>query len=470
MKKSLSVFLLFFTCVINAQLDQKLKPLISQYPSNAEIGISIMDEDGKSLFDHNASQNFIPASLQKIITNFAAYELLGPDYKFTTSVGYTGNILPDGNLTGDIIIYGNGDPSLASERFQKRPQLQDVVRMIASFVKSKGITCIDGQVIADASYYGTDGTVHSWAWNDIGNYYACNTWSINIHENYYKLYLQLQSNQNLQPKILRHEPFIPWLTFKNELTSGPAGSGDKSYIFGAPYTYTRHIRGSLPVGSKTFRIKGAMPNSPQYLAQLVEGQLSQMGISSTGSSVEFDDKIKVEKTIGEIKSPKLSDLIQSANLESINLYCESFLVAIGNGSRSEGIKAEKEFLKSNGIDIDDIYIDDGSGLSVWNNISPEDFTYLLGQLYKKYGSSLKKLFPKAGQSGTLSYLFKGLEANGKLWAKTGSMQQVMNYSGFTETKSGRLVTFSIIANRHQISNRRIRKIHEQIMNTIYTEG
>jgi D-alanyl-D-alanine carboxypeptidase/D-alanyl-D-alanine-endopeptidase (penicillin-binding protein 4) len=325
-------------------------------------------------------------------------------------------------------------------------------------------------VITDASFYGTDGTIHSWAWNDIGNYYACNTWSVNIHENYYNLYIQLQGKEDEQPKILSHNPGIPGLTFKNELTSGPAGSGDQSYIFGAPYTYNRIIRGSLPIGSRTFKIKGSIPNSPEFLAQLVQYKLFSLGITANGSKVEFDQKIEIKEWIGEIESPRIKDLIKSSNLESINLYCESFLVAMGKGSRSEGIIVAKRFLEEKGIDTDDVFIDDGSGLSVWNNISPEDFTTLLSRLHQKYGGKLKQFFPNAGTSGTLSYMFQGLEANGKLWAKTGSMQQVMNYSGFTKAKSGKWLSFCIIANRHQISNRQIRKIHEQIMNTIYTEG
>ncbi len=461
----------FTMAQVSAQLKQSIDKIL-QHPDfeHAEIGISLIDEKGNSVYQKNANKNFIPASLQKIITNFAALETLGPDYQFNTIIGYTGEILPDGNLTGDIIIYGNGDPSLASERFKKRPQLNQVVDDIAKFISKKGITCIDGKVISDASYFGTDGTIHSWAWNDIGNYYACNTWSINVHENYYNLYFQLQASESKAPQILRYAPAIPGLTFENELVSGPKGSGDQSYIFGAPYTYNRYIRGSLPIGPGSFRIKGSIPNSPLYLAQLVSSRLSGIGIYNNGPRAEFKKSIKMDGKIVDIKSPSLSSLVKSANLESINLYCESFLVALGEGDRYEGIETVFDFLGANGIDTDDIYIEDGSGLSVWNNISPLDFAFLLQKLYVKYGDQLNTYFPEAGQSGTLSYLFKGMESNGKLWAKTGSMQQVMNYAGFTTSKSGQKLAFCLISNRHKVSNRKIRKLHEAIMNTIYIEG
>jgi len=429
-----------------------------------------MNSDSELLYGINAERNFLPASLQKVLTNFAALEILGEDYQFTTQVAYTGEILPDGNLTGDLVIHGNGDPSLGSERYQKRPQIEDLLRKIKRFVSEKGITCIDGEIICDASFYGSDGTIHSWSWNDIGNYYACNTWSINLHENYYKLFFQLQNNREKQPKIISHDPWIPGLDFKNELTTGAAGSGDQSYIFGAPYTYQRFVRGSLPQGNRRFRIKGAMPNAPLFLARLLSEHLDRQGISNAGASVEFDQEIEVDGTITSIKSPKLRSLVTSANLESINLYCESFLAAMGRGSRDKGISEIKEFLSSYGIDSTDIRIDDGSGLSFWNYISASDLTKLLVGLNKKYGDQLTAFFPRAGKTGTLSYLFRNMEAYDKLWAKTGSMQQVMNYAGFTRGKSGRLVFFCIIANRHQVANRKIRSIHEELMNAIYING
>ncbi|WP_235296621.1 D-alanyl-D-alanine carboxypeptidase/D-alanyl-D-alanine endopeptidase [Portibacter marinus] len=469
-KKLLSILFSVLWCTGWCQWDSEINRILQKYPATAELGIAIMDEKGELLYERNSEQNFIPASLQKIITNFATLEMLGEDYEFSTQIGYTGSILPDGNLTGDLIIYGNGDPSLGSERFQKRPQIRQLLKDITRFVKKKGITCIDGKVICDASYFGTDGTIHSWSWNDIGNYYACNTWSINLHENYYNLYFQLQNNRSVAPQIISHSPFIPNLEFINELQTGTRGSGDQSYIFGAPYTYQRYIRGSLPQGATTFRIKGSIPNSPKYFAELISGQLLADGISNNGADVEFNQPIDMHEKIAQIKSPLLKELVRSANLESINLYCEAFLVAMGQGSRHRGIQMEKTYLSAIGIDTSDIYIEDGSGLSFWNSMSPEDFVQLLRHLYLVYGAGLGNYFPEAGKTGTLYYMFKGMQANGKLWAKTGSMQQVMNYAGFTKAASGKVLFFCIISNRHQESNRKIRRIHQELMNTIYVKG
>ena len=467
-KFNILVLFLVWSTGCFAQFEERMEQLLQNDDlKNAEIGISILGPDGSSIYSHNAGRNMIPASLQKIITNFAALDHLGGQYEFETLLGYNGQILADGNLTGDIVIFGNGDPSLASERFQKRPQLAQVVDQLVSFITENGITCIDGEIICDASFYGSDATIHSWPWNDIGNYYATSTWSINVHENYYNLYFQLQNSKEKAPRIIRYSPIIPGLTFENDLRSGSKGSGDQSYIFGSPYTYNRIIRGSLPMGPGNFKIKGSIPDAPLYLAQLVAHKLSLIGIANNGPRVSYKIKLDRSAELGKLTSPHLKDLVKSANLESINLYCESFLVAIGKGNRDQGIDMVKAYLEKNKIEISDINIEDGSGLSFWNHISAQDFSKILSQLYAKYGVGLQPYFPKAGVSGTLSYMFKDKEAKGKLWAKTGSMNQVMNYAGFTTSKSGKNITFCIMINRHTVSNRKVRRIEEDIMEAIY---
>lgn len=473
-KKVFSICVLFFL-ISTVALAQDLKESIDnilkdEKLTHAEVGISVVDDAGRTLYDKNAQMNMIPASLQKIITNFTILDEKGENYTYETKVGYTGEILDDGTLSGDIIIYGNGDPSLGSERYKKRPQIGDVVNTIMSIIQKAGIRCIDGHIITDASFYGSNGTIGSWSWIDLGNYYACNTWSLNLHENYYNLYFQLNKDQKSGPKVIRHSPEIPGLVFENDLESGPPGSGDQAYIYGGPYGYKKYIRGSLPVGNKSYRIKGAIPDAPLYLAQLVSHNLSLKNISNQGPKTHYSSPIKVDKWIGNLPSPRLSDLVESANLSSINLYCESFLMTAGNGSKRKGIHKVYEFLNEMGIDSAGIHVEDGSGLSAWNNISAEDFTKVLRKLVAQYGSDLCPYFPEAGKTGTLSYMFRNLEANGKLWAKTGSMQQVMNYAGFTKAKSGKWVSFCIMINRHDVSNREIRKIEEQIMNLIYLKA
>ena len=83
----------------------------------ATAGVHIMDlSDGKEIYSLNSEKLLIPASTMKLATSAAALKILGPDYRFQTKIGYTGEIV-DGTLTGDLVIIGGGDPALGSEYF-----------------------------------------------------------------------------------------------------------------------------------------------------------------------------------------------------------------------------------------------------------------------------------------------------------------------------------------------------------------
>ena len=91
---------------------------------HASASIYIADADnGAAIIDYNSEKSLIPASLMKLITSAAALELLGPDYTFRTTIGYTGSLNSrSGKLKGDIIIRGGGDPALGSKYFSDHYQ------------------------------------------------------------------------------------------------------------------------------------------------------------------------------------------------------------------------------------------------------------------------------------------------------------------------------------------------------------
>ena len=77
-------------------------------------GFYAVDEAGRVLASHNAGMRLMPASNRKLVTTGVALHAFGPDYRFRTSLGYTGTIEPDGTLQGDLYIIGGGDPTLGS--------------------------------------------------------------------------------------------------------------------------------------------------------------------------------------------------------------------------------------------------------------------------------------------------------------------------------------------------------------------
>ncbi|NMC41706.1 MAG: D-alanyl-D-alanine carboxypeptidase/D-alanyl-D-alanine-endopeptidase, partial [Bacteroidales bacterium] len=138
----------------------------------ASVSFRIADAvTGETVSEYDSRRSLSQASVMKLITTAAALHLLGPDYRFETSVGYRG-FLSDGPgvLRGDIIIKGGGDPCLGSERFSE--YYEGFVEKWVETIKTAGIRKVTGGVITDDTLYDFEPVPDGWTWEDIGNYYG----------------------------------------------------------------------------------------------------------------------------------------------------------------------------------------------------------------------------------------------------------------------------------------------------------
>ena len=82
------------------------------------VGIVVQDTAKlRPLFAYDANRPRNPASVMKLVTTFAALELLGPEYRWKTEA-YLGGPLVDGELRGDLMLKGYGDPKITIEQWQ----------------------------------------------------------------------------------------------------------------------------------------------------------------------------------------------------------------------------------------------------------------------------------------------------------------------------------------------------------------
>lgn len=455
---------------IQAKIDALSKDAALKH---AGLGVAIVDvESGKTIASKNAQQSLLPASTLKVVTTASAIAMLGADYTFETKLEYTGKIV-DGNLQGDLIIRGQGDPTLGSDRMEAATDYEEVMSTFIRTIQQQNIQCVEGQVIGDASYFASDINGKGWQWIDLGNYYASGVWGLNFHENLYYLHFAQTSKLGGQPKISLVSPEVDGLTFVNELTSAGAKTGDNAYIYGAPYTPTRVVRGTIPVGNKTFKIKGAVPDAPLWAAELLTTQLEHNGINTSqkvASNMSWDTPISNTKVLYTHRSPKLSTIVERTNMKSVNLYCESMLRTIGKhkqdvGSAEAGVEAIQAFWEDRGLSFDGVKLEDGSGLSKNNVVTASFMAKFLRKVYKDKNiyPHIKASLPIAGQSGGMKYMLRNTNGAGKVIAKTGSLSNVRAFAGYVTTKTGKTLSFSIMVNNYTCSGGQLRKKLEPLL-------
>ncbi len=452
----------------------------------AGISISVVEKNtGNLVASHNPHLSLIPASTLKVITTAMALEVLGEDFQFVTSLEHDGSIDAQGVLRGNLYIKGKGDPTLGSHHFEKAEKLEVVLAKWAQAIEAHGIKRIEGKIIGDASYFNGAACVASWPWEDLGNYYGSGAWGLNLQENLYFLHLQQKSKLGAMPDILKTEPEIPNLLLLNEMKSAEKGSGDQAYIFGGPYSYTRFVRGTIPVGTGVFKVKGSIPDPPFFAAYELMRSLDKKGIDCTAGASSLLEEERTgnqnlersapgssleRKSFYNYSSPRLKDIVAEANRKSVNIYCEAMLKAIGQqekslGTTEAGIAVIEERLKAKGLSLDGFFMQDGSGLSPRNGITSAQLSNFLYQIRKNktIGSLFYRSLAVGGKSGTLRYLFKGTVAEGKIHGKSGGMGRVRSYAGYATTVGGKELIFSIIANNYTGKSGDVRRKMERLM-------
>ncbi len=439
---------------------------------HGEWSVFVMDvESGRILLDINGDKSLAPASNLKLITTAAALKILGEEHQFETKLGHTGEIT-EGILAGDLVIVGGGDPTLGSSQVRHNADVEGILTNWAAAIQKAGIARIEGNIIADESYFDPIGISDGWLWIDIGNYYGAGVSALNFNDNLYHLFFKPGRNVGDFAEVLYTKPQISEISFLNYMKTGPVGSGDNGYIYGAKGGTTRTLLGTIPAGVAEFSIKGSLPDPALLCARALRQTLQNSGISISGDIRVTHESQILSGVIERTFSSMLKEIVYWLNKLSINLYADALLKQLGKsqhgeGSYAKGARAIKDLFQELEIPTAGMHLYDGSGLSPLDAITTRQMTLLLRSTARDASfRSFYDSFPIAGvndDSGHMRHIGRGTAAEGNLRAKTGFISRVRAHSGYVNTKSGRLLCFSIIANDHIGSSRQIDRLHERIM-------
>lgn len=479
MKVQVLVFFLFFFSrgiLISQPGYERVVKQMLELPEykGAQAGVHISEmETGKVLYELNSDKMMIPASVLKLVTSAAALEMLGPDYRFRTRVGYSGRI-EKGILKGDLIVVGGGDPALGSEYFRDHYFFPHFLELWAQKIKAAGISRIEGDLIVDGSVYDTEKIPPTWIWEDIGNYYGAGASALAIYDNLFRISFRSPAEAGKPAEIISMYPLVEGLEWKSEVLSSDINR-DQAYVFGSPEDNRRVVRGTIPKNRKSFTIKASNPFPESLLARDLLNTLSVNGVFLTGQTVFDEVPAQQFRQIFSFESPPLKEIIKVLNVESVNLFAEHLVKQValektGAGSRETGLKLISEFWESKGLNTSQLLMEDGSGLSHFNAVSPEFLSRVLGYMAGSESSvpAFRTLLPSAG-NGTLQSFSAGNFPANSLQVKSGSMKRIRCYAGYIKPATGKDIVVVVFINHFSGTHARlvseIEKLFVEIRNT-----
>jgi D-alanyl-D-alanine carboxypeptidase/D-alanyl-D-alanine-endopeptidase (penicillin-binding protein 4) len=413
--------------------------LHSLLPKGTQFSYLVIDANNqKVLAQHQQETLRTPASIQKLLTATASKLYLGGDFQYQTLLTGSPKKIKNKRYQGDLRLNFVGDPTL------KRT---DVSRLLLS-LKKLGIKTIDGDFILNESRFNGYQWSNGQAWNDLSVCYTAPSNAIIINNNcvlgnlslnnsnskkatlYIPSYepVVITSDVDVVTKIQREEQFCALEVTRNS---------QNSY----------HLWGCMVPKNRPFGLAFSVNDPFQYASKIIDFELQKLGITLIGT-VRLESK-KVENKNDEVlaryQSPKLNELLNTMMKESDNLIADSLFKTLGavyfkrSGNFRNGANAVKAVLAEQGIDLENAYLADGSGLSRHNLMSAELFMSVMRFIYQNDRQlELLSSFSIAGVDGTLKY-HKGVrdkKFKGKIMAKTGSMKGVANLLGLVKTTYG----------------------------------
>ena len=400
----------------------------------AITSLCVLDaQSGKVVFAKNENIGLATASTLKTITAATAFSILGKDFKYQTTLAYSGKINAEGVLEGDLIIVGSGDPTLGSWRYEQTKE-NVVLNSWVNAIKAAGIKKISGSVIGDDSLFGTQTMPEGWIWQDMGNYYGAGGSSLSWRENQFDVKLKPGSSIGSAVTVQNFMPAMPYIKVVNELKTGSSGSGDNAYGFLPPYSDLAYLRGTWGMGINKSGISLALPDPAFDAAFRLQDTLSRLNIS-VGKTPTTSRKLVLAnqsvptptQKLATTSSPDLSQIVYWFNKKSVNLYGEQLLKTIAwktgkTPSTKNGAATVINYWADKGIDKNALNILDGSGLSPGTRVTT---------------SAMASILFLAQKENWFTSFYNSLPKNNGMKLKSGTINNVSAYAGYYTASNGK---------------------------------
>jgi D-alanyl-D-alanine carboxypeptidase/D-alanyl-D-alanine-endopeptidase (penicillin-binding protein 4) len=423
----------------SAALTQRIEKAVNpQKASGYSINI-VEPKSGTVIYGHEAHTPLIPASNMKLVSTAAALKYLGPGFEYKTRVGLS---------NGTLVVLGSGDPILGDKETDAKYGRQSgwAFEKIVQALRERGVSEVN-DIVIDTTVFDDEHVHPSWKPAELNRGYAAEVCGLNYNLNCIEL-----TATNLGRSVAIHvEPGTSFIEMTNQVKAvASGGRGIGSYRTAQP----NRIVVFGEVKSKEGPVKVAIEKPAGFFGFLLAEHLSRSGIAARGKLIERAFRESEGFTpLAELVTP-LTDVINRANTDSLNLAAEALLKTIDahgnpdgkNGSWAGGRERIARYLADLGIAGEEFKIDDGCGLSRENRLTTHLISRLLLDQYRGGNWELFKVsLAVGGEEGTIDRYFNEPRYRGKIHAKTGYISGVRAFSGVCLTDRGPYL-FSVLSN------------------------
>lgn len=388
----------------------------------------------------NTTAAMQPASTIKTLTTLVALHELGPDYQWPTELYALGPVDSDGNLNGDLLIRGQGDPFLVEEQ----------VRAMLKSLMQQGIQHIHGNLVIDTSAFAEEVWQGSAMDGQSGRAY-------NVYP--HPLLMNFQVNNFIfrpapegeNEVTILNDPPLHNLIIDNQLTLRQgACNGFQRGIRADVFPAENRIRfsGAFPNRCEQYRMTRSSMKASDYAYGLISLLWQQLGGTLSGDVVEDNSgaRLALQPDLQPATvhwSPPLGEIIRSINKYSNNVMTRLLMLTLGHQleesatTLSAGQQAIYDFLTERQIPHMSLVLDNGSGLSRETRISADDLGAALNfAWHSPYMPEFLASLPLSGMDGTMSTRLTDSTARGRMHVKTGSLDDVAGVAGYVYSQSG----------------------------------
>ncbi|MDB4961010.1 MAG: D-alanyl-D-alaninecarboxypeptidase/D-alanyl-D-al anine-endopeptidase [Myxococcales bacterium] len=432
-----------------AWLAERMASAIAARPSLGRTKIAIAVTDlvtGEEVFAREADLGLNLASNTKLLTSIAALGTLGNGFRWRTAV-FADPADETGTIAGDLYLRGRGDPLLTVAHLEE----------LADELVARGIRAVEGRLVLDTSYF--DDTVEPPHFDEQPkerSAFRAPVASLGVARS--AATIKVVANPGGTATVTLEPDAGDYVQItKREVVSVTTGRTRLRIDMKPKRDHVEYeVSGQIRVGEGSWDLRRRVDDPARFAAEVFRRALAVRGISIRQRTIAIGLVPLTARLIAAHDSAPLPDVIRFMNKSSDNYVAESLLKTIGAETRTttapaswaDGVGAVRAYLATLGLAPGTYRADNGSGLFASSEVSARQMVKLLAAAHGNYriGPDLLGSLPIGGADGTLARRWHAQPAQGRVRAKTGTLDKVLTLAGYVAVDSQSPLAFAIILN------------------------